>query len=423
MYCCVCLFVFAVESKVGDMSQLQAHTTQPVQTPISTKDHSEHEAPGTQSRGAQKVGKRLPEIHDPDDFLVHLGSTLERLHSQFYTACDEMNKDVDVSTLSDFPTPDLKYLIPEMRKSVLKGAKILFTGVIPTNMPPERSREWNTAKAFGATVHKSLVRGLNSSDPQEAMTATTHVVAGKPGTTKLREARKIPGMKVVTPRWLWTCAEQWKWKDESLFGIKSETAPSDQEISQPKAKMVKVEDNPINDSKMESALGKQEEIDMTMEDIVPAKHTDFDQDTFDDNGETFTSDSVEATSDVNRRFQRLDSYISVSDEELEKMDAEVEAEIEGSSSSSSNSNDDTILLVESELSNLNEDESSYDYSIGEAPQTLSRKRKRGEVEESSSSNSPSSISNIRSLEQSEDEDASCSSNDEDDELATLLRVD
>ena len=113
-------------------------------------------------------------MKDPDNFLVYLGDILERLHGKFYKEFDEMAKGLDIDEIMDISTPDLKKLIPEMQHSVLKGTQILFTGIIPTNMPPHKNREWNTARAFGAVIHDRLVHGLHSSDPNKAFRATSY---------------------------------------------------------------------------------------------------------------------------------------------------------------------------------------------------------------------------------------------------------
>ena len=41
--------------------------------------------------------------------------------------------------------PDLKQIIPELCRSVLSDCRILFTGVVPTNLPARKNPEWNTA--------------------------------------------------------------------------------------------------------------------------------------------------------------------------------------------------------------------------------------------------------------------------------------
>ena len=421
--------------------------------------------------------RRSVEVKDPDNFLVYLGDILERLHARFYKQFDEMAKDLDIDEMRDIPTPDLKKLIPEMRHSVLKGTRILFTGVIPTNMPPHKNREWNTARAFGAIIHDRLVPGLHSSDPNKAFRATTHVIAGRPGTSKLREAKRLPGVKVVNPRWLWSCAEQWKSVDEKLFPLqfekeKSEEKQQDPEgeaksesrtIKPPPRKVMKMvtrnceEDKPPAPTpesiSTKATPTEQQSIPPPTDKSHPEstaptsikKTTELDSDSdSDDNDETFLSG--DGLADVERdpamlqrlrefkRHMSLESRLSVSDEELEKMDAEVEAEISSSESSNNGDEDLGTFIEEKDDDNL----LSYEnYAGSEASsedkneltsERLSRKRKHADIEiNSSSSNSPSLDHLNDSIEPSDEEEGegeegenSGDSDDSVDELGALL---
>jgi len=169
--------------------------------------------------------RRLPSnIQDPDDFLVHLAVTLSKIHNIFYTDYDKSTMNTDqqmAATSSHIHTPDLKEIIPRMRQSVLKECNILFTGVIPTNVPPERCPEWNTARAFGATIQSTLVGNVDQ--------PTTHLIVGRVGTSKLHEARKMPGIKIVGCGWLWASAERWQRVDEALYPVKESKLPHKEE--------------------------------------------------------------------------------------------------------------------------------------------------------------------------------------------------
>ena len=416
-------------------------------------------------------------MKDPDNFLIYLGDILERLHDKFYKEFDQMAAELDIDEIRNIPTPDLKKMIPEMRHSVLKGTRVLFTGVIPTNMPPHKNREWNTARAFGAIIHDRLIAGLHSSDPSKAFRATTHVIAGRPGTSKLREAKRLPGIKVVNPRWLWSCAEQWRLVDEKLFPLqfekeKSEEKQQDPESeakSEPKAskppprKVMKILTKNCEEAK--PALPPETVATMAtpteQQSIPPSKETpcqesatptstsiekttelDSDSDSDDDDEAFLTGDKdVEKDSAMLQRlreFKRhmsLESRLSVSDEELEKMDAEVEAEISGSDSSN-NSNedlgtfiqekdDDTLLSYESYAGS--EEASSGIDKTEIPPERPSRKRKHADIENnSSSSNSPALDQLNDSIEPSDDEeieeegDNDGDSDDSEDELGALL---
>lgn len=379
--------------------------------------------------------RQPPEIQDPDIFLKHLGDILERLHGKFYTQYDQMQRasqsDDSTPTPSGAPTPDLKELIPQMRQSVLKGTKILFTGVVPTNMPPERCAEWNTARAFGASIHDRLVPGLSSADPKKAMRATTHVVAAKEGTSKLREARKIPGIKIVNPRWLWSCAETWTLVDERLHPVQGEKPDSltsrglkraqrRPRNSEPRKKQARLDD------KEAIAARDQVEHDVETAPKQASTSTDNGDDIFYD--PELQEDNLESAEDSAEKLTRhlsIETRLSVSEDELERMEAEVDAELVSSSSSSDEDND------KAELGGLvgereEDSEPSYEQFTGEEstekPSRLTRKRKHLDVEESSSSASPtSSPMIIASREQSEDERNSSEEEEESgDELAELL---
>ena len=373
------------------------------------------------SEDKQGTRKKVPEIHDPDDFLLHLGNILQRIHTTFFAQFDEMSKGVDLSTATNIPTPDLKKIIPKMRQSVLKGAKIIFTGVIPTNMPPERSAEWNTARAFGATVHSTIVAGLSSPNPKLVVRATTHVVAGKPGTSKLKDAKKTPGLKIVNPRWLWSCAERWQWLDERLFPVEFAKAPEASGEERTSQKRREEDEGPQRKiSKIDGGESKKEPTESEREtDSVRVPGLSNRQ-------ESTNKERIESDSKKIREFERkmsLESRLSVSDEELEKMQAEVDAELGSDSSSSSEDDNKERLGSFIQDQRGDENEQSYEQFAGdvfveEPPLVTSRKRKRADMENSSVSNSPSP----NSIENAEQSEGSSSETDAsgDDELAALL---
>ncbi len=320
------------------------------------------------------------EIKDTDKFLLHLTHTLKQVHKMFYDEYDAMS-----SKSRDLATPDVKRIIPQIRHSVLKGTKILFTGVIPTNLPHEKSPEWNTARAFGATVHDRFVYGLSSANPLRAMRATTHVVVGRPGTSKLREARRIPGIKIVTPQWLWGCAEQWELVDEREFPV--EFDEQEQIDAKTSAKLPKI-------------AAKKQKIELQKQSSRK-------------NESSARCPVAMETRAKNRVVERHMSIDSVSDEELERMNAEVDAEI-GSSSSSSNEDPAEEpgqgTVVET---TMDQEEESCD-KFTELSSDNGRKRKHEDVS-SSSDNSPQSIGLL-------DESVDLSENDSGsgDDLADLL---
>lgn len=135
-------------------------------------------------------------IDDPDDYLLYLEDILKRIHSEFYKIYKETND-----------LPDLKELVPQIRSKVLVGTNLVFSGLVPNHMKVEQSKAYRIAKSLGANVQNNL-----NDD-------TTHLVAVTAGTIKFNTARKKSKIQIVTPDWLWTCAERWERVEEKLFPV------------------------------------------------------------------------------------------------------------------------------------------------------------------------------------------------------------
>ena len=161
------------------------------------------------------------EESDKDNYLNYLSETLSRIHSAFY---EEFNQMGDGS-----PYPDVREIIPHMRSKVLQGVNIVFSSVFPTNIiQPENHPIWRVATSLGATVSTSIIPPKDESATNPAKKqkceetdglTTTHVVAAKSDTFKAHQARKIHGVYLVSPDWLWCCGERWEWVDEKLFPV------------------------------------------------------------------------------------------------------------------------------------------------------------------------------------------------------------
>lgn len=173
------------------------------------------------------------DLDDDDDYLYYLEEILSRIYTAFYQLYDQMPD-------SDRP-PDLHSVIPYVKLKVLKNVNLVFSAVIPTNVRPENSSVYNLAKNFGAVIQENVVTTTQkSSDKDHTVVCTTHVVAGKWGTNKVKEARAVGNnIKIVTPQWLWCCAERWERVEEDLFPLSKDTDytklfPSSEEGGAPK---------------------------------------------------------------------------------------------------------------------------------------------------------------------------------------------
>lgn len=168
----------------------------------SDKSHisKNHENKETKTSDGIIKEEELIDIEDPDDYLLHLQDILKRIHKAFYDEYDKMESG---------EVPDLKKVIPEVRSRVLKGTKLVFSGLVPTHIKLEQSKAYQVAKSLGAEV------------TQDLMDDTTHLVAVRPGTVKVNAGRRRKNIKIVTPDWLWACAEWWEHVEEKLFVLSS----------------------------------------------------------------------------------------------------------------------------------------------------------------------------------------------------------
>jgi RNA polymerase II subunit A-like phosphatase len=160
------------------------------------------------------------EWEDLDDYLIYLEDVLRRIHTAYYKVYDQMQHASSLVEEGDVRAemPDLKTIVPYVRRKVLKGAQIVFSGVCPLDTDPTTSRIYRVATSLGAVVQSAIVMPYGDSEP------TTHLVAARLGTLKVKAALRCQGIKVVNPDWLWTCADRWEWVDERLFPLTEETA-------------------------------------------------------------------------------------------------------------------------------------------------------------------------------------------------------
>lgn len=124
--------------------------------------------PKTVTNNEAKVGEGTTnntqdeiEVPDHDDYLLYLEEILKRIHKEFY------------EKHADGKQPDMKEIIPAVRKKVLAGTNLVFSGLVPNNIPLERSRAYQVAISLGASVTQDLKKN------------TTHLVAVRPGTAKV----------------------------------------------------------------------------------------------------------------------------------------------------------------------------------------------------------------------------------------------
>ncbi|KAF2610276.1 hypothetical protein F2Q70_00007863 [Brassica cretica] len=132
---------------------------------------------------------------EPDGALATVLKVLKQTHSLFFEDGGE-----------DLSGRDVRSLLKQVRKEILKGCKVVFSRVFPTKSQAEDHPLWRVAEGLGATC------------ATEVDESVTHVVAVDVGTEKVRWA--IREKKFVVHRgWIDAASYLWKKQPEENFGL------------------------------------------------------------------------------------------------------------------------------------------------------------------------------------------------------------
>jgi RNA polymerase II subunit A-like phosphatase len=156
---------------------------------------------------------------DNDEELSRLQERLEMIHAEFFDEYDRRraslggrvsalrgerappkDKGVDLHLV-----PDVKQIIPAIKKKVLEGVVLVFSGVLPLGTDTLNADISLWARGFGATI------------AQKINSKTTHLVAGRNRTAKVREATRYLTISIVTIQWLLDSLVHWKRMDEEPY--------------------------------------------------------------------------------------------------------------------------------------------------------------------------------------------------------------
>ncbi|KAI3400089.1 hypothetical protein diail_4627 [Diaporthe ilicicola] len=136
---------------------------------------------------------------DDDAELIYLEQHLTNLHDKYYQAYETRENTRAI--------PDVGELLDELKHEVLRGTRIVLSGIVPNNVD-----KWNheialQVKSFGAILEDRIHPGI------------THLVVSllRPRTAKVREAVRIPTIKIVNQNWLQDSISQWEELDETPY--------------------------------------------------------------------------------------------------------------------------------------------------------------------------------------------------------------
>ena len=100
-------------------------------------------------------------------FVCMLKDILRTIHKAYYEMFEDNCKQETKAV------PDMKKVLPYVRRKVLEKECVVFSGVVPTNVPLEKSKPYLVARSLGAVVMDKVTE------------KTTHVIAARPGTNKV----------------------------------------------------------------------------------------------------------------------------------------------------------------------------------------------------------------------------------------------
>jgi RNA polymerase II subunit A-like phosphatase len=173
---------------------------------------SQQSEDGSESRSSSPPAHRHRALQDDDEELKYLERHLTALHSAYYAEYDanrasHLAAPTAANTVDLSSVPDAGRILDELKGEVLRGCKIVLSGVLPRGVDIYRSEIGLQITSFGAELRPKITRDV------------THLVvnAAQPGREKLLAARRRPHIKIVGQEWLAACFKQWEAVDEAPY--------------------------------------------------------------------------------------------------------------------------------------------------------------------------------------------------------------
>lgn len=188
-------------------------------TPTSSTENSLPKADGdkelekdestrdSDSREAAEQLATTPEEEIDDDkdvYLERLQTILNNIHEDYYKKYDALSE--SEKQPSGPHLPDVRNICVGIRKDILKGCFLAFSGVVPNGCKVDEHRAVKNARSMGADIHERVQKN------------TTHLICARPGTSKHNDAKSAK-IFVVNPAWLWVTYHEWKRQDEHLYAV------------------------------------------------------------------------------------------------------------------------------------------------------------------------------------------------------------
>jgi RNA polymerase II subunit A-like phosphatase len=178
------------------------------------------------SRHAEHHKVRHSILNDGDRGLDVIEKNLNRVHRTFYDEYRKAKKVPAGGRIAELKgekspkkrqiddiMPDVAEIMPRIKTEILRGAVVVFSGIIPLGVDVLSSDFALWISSFGAEVTTNVNRH------------TTHVIANPDRkTSKVKQAARYPQIMVVNPEWMFQCCTKWEHVDEGPYLIESDPA-------------------------------------------------------------------------------------------------------------------------------------------------------------------------------------------------------
>ncbi|KAI0018901.1 hypothetical protein F4780DRAFT_749190 [Xylariomycetidae sp. FL0641] len=157
-------------------------------------------------------------LRDDDEELKYLEKHLANLHQSFYEQYDARSAKQRLEDLRPDIVPDVGSTLNFLKSQVLKNTKIVLSGLVPLGTDVRKSEIGMHAASFGADIRTRISEDV------------THLVisSSRPRTQKVRQAARIPSIKIVNQDWLADSLAQWRKLEETPYLI--QIHPSDRSV-------------------------------------------------------------------------------------------------------------------------------------------------------------------------------------------------
>ncbi|KAI4174808.1 MAG: hypothetical protein LQ343_002046 [Gyalolechia ehrenbergii] len=251
--------------------QLQLEQDDAAKAAAATDQDHDVETNGALPDGHATEKPRHHILEDHDRQLDFLQQSLRLVHTHYYKHYDRQRasqqggrvaeirgskRKQPANETSDLTSiPDVKVIMPSLKHLVLEGVVIVLSGVIPLGWDIQTSDLAMWAKSFGAAIEEEITK------------RTTHLIAARNRTAKVRQALKRGRgkIKIVGPQWLVGSLAQWAKLGEEpyLLDLETETSNSTSELQE--------EDQPLSESEAMASEKESGEEDLKNERAQKAK--------------------------------------------------------------------------------------------------------------------------------------------------------